>query len=161
MPTLGLRTITIMLCSMLRVLKIKGHHDGLSTPNYSLSMVCCEPGPPIFMSKIRGPGVEATISIQKDQRAWGGGYNFNSKRSEGLGWRLQFQLKKIRGPGVIASFPGPTNFSRVGPGWRNFNGNHNSGCLHGDAFFHHDIIPECPWPSRVGWWKYSEWRHLR
>ena len=29
------------------------------------------------------------------------------------------------------------------------------GCLHGDAFIHYDIIPECPWPSRVAWWKYS------
>ena len=56
----------------------------------------------------------------------------------------------------VASFPGPTfNFARVGPGSRNFSGNHKSGCLHGDAFFHHDIIPECPWPSRVAWWKYS------
>ena len=47
---------------------------------------------------------------------------------------------------AIASSPGPT-FARVEPGSRNFNGNHKSGCLHGDAFFHHDIIPECPWPS--------------
>ena len=46
--------------------------------------------------------------------------------------------------------PGPTfNFALVGPGSRNFNGNHKSGCLHGDAFFHRDIIPECPWPSSL------------
>ena len=23
------------------------------------------------------------------------------------------------------------------------------GCVHGDASFHHDIIPECPWPSET------------
>ena len=39
------------------------------------------------------------------------------------------------------------NIKCVGPGSRNFNGSHKSGGLHGDAFFHHDIIPECPWPS--------------
>ena len=39
------------------------------------------------------------------------------------------------------------NFALVGPGSRNFNGTHDSGCLHGDAFFYHDTIPECPWPS--------------
>ena len=33
------------------------------------------------------------------------------------------------------------NFAQVGHGSPNFNGNHNSGCLHGDAFFYHDIIP--------------------
>ena len=30
-----------------------------------------------------------------------------------------------------------------------FNGTHNSECLHGDVFFHNDIIPECPWPSHI------------
>ena len=36
---------------------------------------------------------------------------------------------------VLASSPGPTfYFTRVGPGSRNFNGNHKSGCLYGDAF---------------------------
>ena len=57
----------------------------------------------------------------------------------------------------IASSPGPIhfNFARVGPGLLNFNGTHNSGFLHGDAFFHHDIIPDHPWPSRVAWWKDS------
>ena len=51
---------------------------------------------------------------------------------------FEFKMGVVK---VLALSPSPT---RVGPGSQNF---HNSGCLHGDALFHHDIIPECPWSS--------------
>ena len=51
----------------------------------------------------------------------------------------KYEVHTLRGTIIyITSSPGPTfNFARVGPGSRNFIANHNSGCLHGDAFFHH------------------------
>ena len=86
----------------------------------------------------------------------GGGGGVSSKIPADLkgGFKVDFKGQSCC---MLASSPGPTflSFARVGPGSRNFNGTHNSGYLHGDAFFHHDIIPECPWPSRVAWWKYS------
>ena len=41
------------------------------------------------------------------------------------------------------------NFARVGPGWRNFNGTHNSGCLHGHHWPHQTVA------KLVAWWEYS------
>ena len=49
-----------------RLLKVEGYCDDADHTQlksvYGVSRVTCprEPGPPIFMSKIRGPGVEAT-----------------------------------------------------------------------------------------------------
>ena len=51
----------------------------------------------------------------------------------------------------LASSPGPLFiFVLRGPGVRKYVMLHHSdqrGCVHGDASFHHDIVPECLWPS--------------
>ena len=81
----------------------------------------------------------------------GGGKEGQGKRGEG-GAREEGGggCRRVEGGQIRrGKYPRPQalhfNFARVGPGSRNFNGTHNSGCLHGDTFFHHDIIPECPW----------------
>ena len=83
----------------------------------------------------------------------GGGKEGQGKRGEGgareEGGGVSKGGRRPDKEGQGGKYPRPQalhfNFARVGPGSRNFNGTHNSGCLHGDAFFHHDIIPECPW----------------
>ena len=48
----------------------------------------------------------------------------------------------------IASSPGPLYFLVLrGPGVRKYIMLRQHGCVLGDASFHHDIVPECLWPS--------------
>ena len=49
-------------------------------------------------------------------------------------------------------------FAHGGPGVRKYVSDiplDQRGCIHGGASFHHDIVPECPWPSIAVWYEYS------
>ena len=62
---------------------------------------------------------------------------------------IAISMSKVRGPGVEAT-PHPQPSILRGPDMRKKSCYvilDQRGCVHGDASFHHDIVPECLWPS--------------